>query len=911
MRFFDYTFCLIFALLIVFSSFAFGAVHAWSFAIAECGIFLLLIVWMAKEYALAGHADVAGGLDSATLARLALPFACFLAFVGIQLVPMPPAIVRTVSPAAYKVYAASLAGWPEREPYGDLRALEGGNTAAKESADEAEVVKNWRWRSLSIADSLTATALIKGIAYVSLLLIVAFYPFGANPIAQSFALYRFVIVTLIVAGLLVGVVAIAQQIWWNGKILWFYVPLDWKAPMTDLVPRASGPFVDPDHFAGFMCMILPLALLGALSGAFARGMRGAVIFRTTCAVIAAVVAGGILLSLSRAGWLGALLGVTGFLFLRPSWTERRGAHRQPAVSSWLRAHRKTTTFAAAGVVLLAALLIAGSTGRDEADIRLADTLTSGVGLLSRVRVWEDGLGLARDYPLTGIGLAAWPDIFKKYQSPPWSKTAFSEAHNDYLQTLTEVGLIGFALAIWCCAAIIARLIRRAPDNLSTVRSVYAAAVAAIAAMAAVEFFDFDLQIPAIAILLSVVVGLAIRTTRQDKPVAQLRLRRTRAVAAVAIAGALTMIAVSALQDRTDYPYNIRAPRTLAQARGILLAHPANAAGHIEFVKLAGSRMPVAFQLSELKAASELDPTDPYIRDQIARTLDVQGDSAGALREVTRSVFMSPEQSTHAYLAPNFAQQLSAAEQEAIEAGYRQAIATGNSRAREELASFYASVGRFDDEGALLEELANSADDPAEVDRLLLAAASAHEADGDDAKAERALRAALEAAPDDYAAYAGLISIAVNSRRDFAAAQAVVAEGIRNGVDPVRLNLALADVARGIGNDDLAEQAYKQAIRQSPYSVPLLMQVTRFYMDRGDSGEAIMTAQHAVDIAPQNAQARFNLGLAEEAGYRYSDADEAFAKAIALAPDNSFYRGYQQNFQRRLTKNSDAAGRSTE
>jgi Flp pilus assembly protein TadD len=83
------------------------------------------------------------------------------------------------------------------------------------------------------------------------------------------------------------------------------------------------------------------------------------------------------------------------------------------------------------------------------------------------------------------------------------------------------------------------------------------------------------------------------------------------------------------------------------------------------------------------------------------------------------------------------------------------------------------------------------------------------------------------------------------------------------------------------------------------------------MDRGDSGQAILTAQHAVDIAPRNAQARFNLGLADEAGYRYSDADDAFAKAIALAPDNNFYRGYHQNFQRRLTKNADASGHSTE
>jgi tetratricopeptide (TPR) repeat protein len=422
----------------------------------------------------------------------------------------------------------------------------------------------------------------------------------------------------------------------------------------------------------------------------------------------------------------------------------------------------------------------------------------------------------------------------------------------------------------------------------------------------IEFFDFDLQVPAIAILLAVVAGLAIRTTREEQPSAERHPRRVRAIAAVTIAFAVAMIAVSALQSRADYPYDLRTPRTLAQARATILSHPSSATAHREFVKLAGSGMPTASQLSELKIASQLDPTDPFTIDRIAQILAAQGDRADSMRNVTRSVFVSPDQSTHAYLSAKYAPQLSDDEQQAIEAGFRQAIGTGNSRAQEELANFYASVERYDEVGALRTDLAKSADDPAETDRLMLGAADAYQKAGDDVHAESAFRAAIAAAPDDYTAYAGLISIAINSRRDFAAARAEVAKGIANGVDPVRLNLAMADIARRVGDADDAEQAYKEAMRQSPYSIPLLMQVTRFYLDNGDHNQAIETAQHAVDISPQDAQVRFNLGLAEEAGYRYSDADDAFTKAISLAPDNTFYKGYHNSFQRKLTKNSDPA-----
>jgi O-antigen ligase len=61
--------------------------------------------------------------------------------------------------------------------------------------------------------------------------------------------------------------------------------------------------------------------------------------------------------------------------------------------------------------------------------------------------------IIRDYPLTGVGIGDNLDVFKKYaqkmkrKPDPKSLSAITKNHfhNQYLQILTETGLIGFTL----------------------------------------------------------------------------------------------------------------------------------------------------------------------------------------------------------------------------------------------------------------------------------------------------------------------------------------------------------------------------------------------------------------------------------------------------------------------------------
>src|SRR5260370_34643714 len=111
--------------------------------------------------------------------------------------------------------------------------------------------------------------LIGALAVAALLFAVAFYPSDYQVESRGgMEFARVTLIAVLVSGLLIALVGLIQWATWNGKILWTMVPLDWGAPDPS-AQRASGPFVDPDHFAGYLAMVFPLMLSGAVFGGVA------------------------------------------------------------------------------------------------------------------------------------------------------------------------------------------------------------------------------------------------------------------------------------------------------------------------------------------------------------------------------------------------------------------------------------------------------------------------------------------------------------------------------------------------------------------------------------------------------------------------------------------------------------------
>lgn len=157
-------------LLLVLAPLPEGSAYPWALAVVECIIFGLIAAW---QFALARGEDSHNAL--ARDCQFLLPLFLFAVVVTVQLVPLPPALLRIVSPATYRLYELSLPGWPQTgndihrnehflfEP-SKVRTTE--QELSGQLPHQPSVFA--MWRPLSIAPSMAARPLLKFAAYGSL-----------------------------------------------------------------------------------------------------------------------------------------------------------------------------------------------------------------------------------------------------------------------------------------------------------------------------------------------------------------------------------------------------------------------------------------------------------------------------------------------------------------------------------------------------------------------------------------------------------------------------------------------------------------------------------------------------------------------------------------------------------------------
>ena len=599
-------------LLLVLAPLPEGSAYPWALAVVECIIFGLIAAW---QFALARGEDSHNAL--ARDCQFLLPLFLFAVVVTVQLVPLPPALLRIVSPATYRLYELSLPGWPQTgndihrnehflfEP-SKVRTTE--QELSGQLPHQPSVFA--MWRPLSIAPSMAARPLLKFAAYGSLFFFVALYPFGFAGGEAERPLYRVLVMAILASGLIVAIVGIVEFFTWNGKILWLFVPYDWGAPQPSPLSRALGPFINFDHFGNYLALVLPLATGGALFRDDLFSKRGP--FRVFCAVTAFLVLCGLLLSASRGAWIATAIALMVLMLL----SGRMPQTARPLVLAGPRAtvFRRVSVIALA--VLVLSMLFIGQRARDQIDARLEDTFQSDVGIGGRRALTTGTLAMAMDYPVLGVGLGCWPELYSHYQAPPWLDMLFREAHDDYAQLLAETGIFGFGLVTWFFV-VAGRLLYRALAEGSTVSPTLVALCAALAAIVVHEFFDFSLQTPANALLFTVLLALAVRMAVNSAAGGKAEAVTTppngsrRIGAACCSAIALVLIVCALRQEKTPYPYDIKEPKSVTAAIALISAHPAESNPHLELISLAGESLPGQIRLKELRAAVWLDPNDPY------------------------------------------------------------------------------------------------------------------------------------------------------------------------------------------------------------------------------------------------------------------------------------------------------------
>jgi O-Antigen ligase len=207
--------------------------------------------------------------------------------------------------------------------------------------------------------------------------------------------------------------------------------------------------------------------------------------------------------------LGAAVALAGLV---PSLPAARPAHPLPALAALAtglalaaalprlpsRTSRWVIALAVAGLVVATVVLAHGGALHQLGHSRLTAASPD------RVAAARAALRLAAQHPLTGVG----PGLaVLTWVGPDGSALLVHYAHNEYLQTLAELGGVGLLLLAWLLAAV-ARAIWRGRLALPAA-PVWAGAAAGLVALAVHSTLDFLWHLPAIPLAAAVLGGLAI------------------------------------------------------------------------------------------------------------------------------------------------------------------------------------------------------------------------------------------------------------------------------------------------------------------------------------------------------------------------------------------------------------------
>lgn len=257
-----------------------------------------------------------------------------------------------------------------------------------------------------------------------------------------------------------------------------------------------GTYVNRNHFAGLLEMCLPFPLawaLFALGRNRSRHVSNARPVLAACALfsLAAFLLIAVIHSNSRMGFIASLWSVG--LILAVAWTARHGT-----LWRWAALPALLGLCAVAFIQLPTDALIshfAELSGPQEVP---SDT---------RAQVWRETAPLIAAYPFFGCGLGAYESVMARYKTvAPMSTVDF--AHNDYLQMLAEGGVTGFVPVLALAVLLVAAAARRCGLLPSASSYTALACVGSLSAILLHSFVDFNLHIPANAMVAAWVGGMA-------------------------------------------------------------------------------------------------------------------------------------------------------------------------------------------------------------------------------------------------------------------------------------------------------------------------------------------------------------------------------------------------------------------
>jgi O-antigen ligase len=214
---------------------------------------------------------------------------------------------------------------------------------------------------------------------------------------------------LLSLGFAVSLFAILQHFTFNGKLYWV------RELQYGGIP--FGPYVNRNHFAGLMELLIPPGLAIQILGAERRDQLPLLTLFTLLPI------GALFLSASRGGIISFVAQVA---FLTILIVARR---------------REKKILGAAALILTLAALLVSWLGIGAALDRFASYKKLETSEGRRAEMLHDSLHIFQDHRIWGTGMGTLQEVFPLYETA-YDGLVVNHSHNDYAEALAETGAIG-------------------------------------------------------------------------------------------------------------------------------------------------------------------------------------------------------------------------------------------------------------------------------------------------------------------------------------------------------------------------------------------------------------------------------------------------------------------------------------
>lgn len=260
---------------------------------------------------------------------------------------------------------------------------------------------------------------------------------------------------------------------------------------------AFGPFINRHHFAGYMELTIALPLGLVFAGAIAREKIILYLF------VAGLMGVALVMTASRGGIISLVAEILFLITVTAIW--RKQSHRRHRKSS--RIKRIAARAGMATALLVSLFLGVVMLGGEFSINRFIDSVNTDDPTTGRAHFWSVTLNIIKAHPYVGTGLGSFGVIYTQYDSRN-GLFRLEQAHNDYLQVLSDAGVVGAALGLGFVVLLFYKAIQRAKSADDFRRGVALAGLSGCFGVLVHSFFDFTLHTTSNALLFLVLAALA-------------------------------------------------------------------------------------------------------------------------------------------------------------------------------------------------------------------------------------------------------------------------------------------------------------------------------------------------------------------------------------------------------------------